>query len=152
MEPAVDTTPGLDHREPVARSGRARPPGAQGGTASLPEERHGPLLPREVAVSIALERYTVAMSLTAFMVILAAALMYQGAVSADRFLEYSLAGFVSLIASGVIFVVARLRLRGRLVAYGRKRGFDDDRARANARREMDELLRSWHHGRRNDRS
>lgn len=100
-----------------------------------------PLLPKEVGVSIALERYTVAMSLTAFLVILAAALAYQGAASGDSFVEFCVAAGASLVAAATTFVVARRRLRARLEAYGKQRGLAARAARKTAHEEMKALLR-----------
>jgi hypothetical protein len=104
-------------------------------------------LPQEVAVSVAVERHTVAMTLVTFLVILAAALMYQGAASTGVLAEFVAAGVGCLSVAAVVFFVARARLRSEIEAQCRKDGMDEATARDVARREVGQALRRLDRGR-----
>ncbi len=90
----------------------------------------------ETAHSLVLERFTVQMTLVSFLVILATALVYQGAVGGPSESGYSIAGVVVLGVAVLFAVFTRRHLRANLTALYIQQGADRAAAKAQANAEL----------------
>lgn len=94
----------------------------------------------ETARSLVLERFTVQMTLVSFLVILATALVYQGAVGGPSESGYSIAGVVVLGVAATFAVFTRRHLRVNLISLYVQAGADHATATAQAKAELTKIL------------
>jgi hypothetical protein len=100
-----------------------------------------PVPAHPMGISLAAERYTVATSLSTFLLMLAAALLYMGVASSGYAPALFIAGALVVGFSGLVYAAGRRHLRAALEAQGRQEGLAEAEARARARRHLARLLR-----------
>lgn len=120
----------------VAREGVVRT-GSKLDASWAPRPAEPAELGSDLSMSVAAERYAVAMTFTTFLMIVAAALLSQGVVAGRGAEAYSLAGIGCILAGVGIMAEARSRLR----AQCEREELGEGEARGRTRQDVEALRR-----------